>query len=242
MRFQNAFAHLPQLREKVTPPERSELRVTAELIASWDKRARDGGYPANWRLSDHELEASRRAVLDRVDPGDDLWIYAYGSLMWDPGFHFTEVRLGELAGYQRRFSHKVTLGRGTSECPALILSLEQSEGVCKGLVFRIASPDANVESAIVWRREMLWGDYCPQFLSVSTPQGDVTALVFCANESHPNHVGELPLVETAAMIANASGVTGTNRQYLELVSAQLANLGIEDTYVLQLAARFQEFA
>jgi len=238
----DAFAHLPHLREKVTPPERSELRPTAELLASWDQRAREQGAPTTWRLADHDLEASRRAVLGRVEPRDDLWVYAYGALMWDPGFHFTEVRLADLAGYQRRFSHRITMGRGSRERPSLMLSLEECAGSCRGLVFRIATLVAEVESAIVWRREMLWGDYRPQLLPVSTPQGEVTALVFCANPSHPNHLGELPLLETAAMIATGSGARGTNRQYLELVAAQLENLGIEDAYIRQLAAQVQRMA
>lgn len=233
----DAFAHLPQLRDRVTPPERSALRATAELLASWDRQARESGYPSNWRLSDEELEDSRRAALAHVDPGSDLWIFAYGALMWDPSIHFTEVRLAELAGYQRRFSHQVTIGRGTQERPALMLSLEQGAGSCQGLAFRVASQVVDVESAIVWRREMLWNDYRPQLLPVSTPQGTLTALVLCANPSHPNHVGELPLEEVAATIATASGVIGTNRQYFESVVAQLENLGIDDAYVQRLEAQ-----
>ena len=235
----DAFSNLPHLRDKVTPPEQSELRATPELLAAWDQRARRAGLPVDWRVSDAELEASRRAFLDLADPAGDLWVYAYGSLMWDPGFHFAEVRLAELAGHQRRFSHRLLLARGTPERPALTLSLERSNGACEGLVFRIAAPVVNVESAIVWRREMLWDDYRPQLLPVSTPQGEVSAIVFCANESHPNHCGELPLAETAAIIATASGVMGTNRHYLELVHTQLNNLGIEDDYVRRLAAEVQ---
>lgn len=232
----DAFSNLPHLREKVTPPEQSELRTTAERLAAWDQNARQAGLPVAWRVSDDKLEASRRALLDLVDPASDLWVYAYGSLMWDPGFYFAEVRLAELAGHQRRFSHKLLLGRGTPERPALTLSLERGNGACHGLVFRIAAQAANVESAIVWRREMLWDGYRPQLLAVSTPQGEVTAIVFCANESHPDHCGELPLEETAAIIASASGVMGTNREYLELMHAQLDNLGIEDDYIRKLAA------
>lgn len=233
----DAFSNLPHLRDKVTPPGQSELRTTAELLAVWDQRARQAGLPVDWRVPEDELETSRHALLALAAPVSDLWVYAYGSLMWDPGFYFAEVRLAELAGHQRRFSHKLLLGRGTPERPALTLSLERGDGACHGLVFRIDAQVADVESAIVWRREMLWDDYRPQLLSVGTPQGDVTAIVFCANESHPNHCGELPMVETAAIIASASGVMGTNRQYLELVHDQLDSLGIEDEYVRELAAQ-----
>jgi len=235
----NAFAHLPQLRDKVTPAEQSALRATPELLATWDQLARDRGFPANWRASDQQLDASRHAILGDRDPAEDLWIFAYGGLMWDPGVYFEEIRLATLARHMRRFAHKNTIGRGSSEHPALMLSLEEGAGSCTGLAFRIAAAGADFESAIIWRREMIWDDYRPRMLPVSTPQGDIMALVFCANKAHPNYVGERPLDETAAMIAVAAGEIGSNRAYLEQVAAQLARLGIEDRYVQDLAARVQ---
>jgi glutathione-specific gamma-glutamylcyclotransferase len=238
----DAFAHLPHLRDRVKPAESSDLRVTPEVLAFWDRRAQALGRPADWRLSDQQIEASRLAVLGQLAAGTDLWIYSYGSLMWDPGFHFEEVRLAELARHQRRFSFRTTLGRGSPERPALMLSLEPSAGACRGLVFRIAADRAHAESAVVWRREMVRGSYVPKWLAVDTPQGDVTALAFTSNPSHADHVGELPLTETAAMIASATGVLGTNRDYLEQLAEQLESLGIEDAYVQTLVARVQGMA
>ncbi len=238
----DAFMHLPHLRGRVRPAGQSELRVTPEVLAFWDERARSLGRGPDWRLSDDELEASRLAMLGGLDPAQDLWIYSYGSLMWDPGFHFAEVRLAEVAGYQRRFSYRSTIGRGTVERPALVLALEPGSGSCRGLVFRIPGAVAQAESAMVWRREMIRGGYRPTFLPVSTPQGDVTALAFASNPSHADHVGELPVAETAAMIACASGTLGTNRRYLEQVAAQLLSLGIEDRYLQHLADQVQGIA
>ncbi len=235
----DAFLHLPHLRDCLTPAEQSELRVTPEVLAFWDRRAQLLGRGADWRLSDEELESSRHAMLTRRDPDADLWIYSYGSLMWDPGFHFEEVRLAELPGYQRRFSFRTTIGRGSAERPGLMLALERGTGSCRGLVFRIAASRAETESAFVWRREMIRGSYRPSFLSIGTPQGEVTALAFASNPSHADHVGELPLAETAAMIVCASGTLGTNRQYLELVTAQLERLGIEDDYLRDLAQQVE---
>ena len=233
----DAFTHLPHLRGRVTPAEHSDLRVTPEVLAVWDERAQRLGRGPDWRLSNHALEASRHALLGDRDPAEDLWIYSYGSLMWDPGFHFAEVRLAEVAGYRRRFSYRSTIGRGSAEHPALVLSLEPGSGSCRGLAFRIEGAIAQHESAMVWRREMIRGGYRPTFLPVSTPQGEVTALAFASNDAHADHVGELPVDETAAMIARASGTLGTNRHYLEQVAAQLERLGIEDGYLQQLAGR-----
>ena len=235
----DAFIHLPDLRARVTQPERSLLRLTPEMFAMWEQRARAAGLPAAWRLSDEVIEASRLSVLGDHRDGDDLWIYCYGSLMWDPGFHFAEVRLADVEGYQRRFTLKINLGRGSHDFPALMLSLEPGEGCCRGLAFRIAADSVHAESAILWRREMLRGGYAPAMVPMQTPQGPITALAFASNRAHPSYVGELPLAETAAMIASGRGVLGTNREYLVQLATQLQALGIEDPYVEALHARME---
>ena len=236
----DAFMHLPVLRGKLTPAEQSTLRATLEVVAAWDERARKLGIGAGWRLSDQELEGTRRALLGEwCAERRDLWIYGYGSLMWDPGFHFAEVRLADLHGYQRRFSYKTYVARGTREQPALMLTLERSAESCRcrGLAFRIAGEVAEVESGMLWRREMLRGGYRPAFLPMTTPQGAITALVMTANPAHADYAGELPLNDTAAIIARAAGVVGTNRDYLEQLARQLDALQIDDSYIAQLLQR-----
>lgn len=238
----DAFIHLPDLRGRVTQPGQSLLRLTPEMFAMWEGRARAAGLPASWRLSDEAIEASRLALLGDHRDGDDLWIYSYGSLMWDPGFHFAEVRLADVEGYQRRFTLRIDLGRGSREHPALMLSLEPQAGSCRGLAFRIAADAVHAESAILWRREMLRGGYCPALVPMTTPQGPITALAFVSNTAHPSYVGELPLYETAATIATGKGVLGTNRDYLVQLAAQLQALDIDDPYVAQLHAAIDAVA
>ena len=233
------FTHLPQLRGRLTPAHESALRVTPDVLAVWDQRAREQGRPADWRLADAQREDTRRAVLANHGQPQDLWVFGYGSLMWDPGFHFAEVRQADLPGYQRRFSYRITGGCGTPERPALMLALERLAGCCSGLVFRIPAEAVEAESQILWRREMIRGGYCPTLLPMATPQGSVTALVFAANTAHPEYAGELPLDETAAVIACASGFIGSNRGYLAQVAAQLDMLGIADAYIHQLHHRVQ---
>lgn len=230
-----AFVHLPALRERIVAPEQSALRVTPAVMAMWDERARLMGRPADWRLSDAEVEASRRATLGTRDASLDLWVYGYGSLMWDPAIHFIEVRRASLPGYQRRFSFRTHIGRGSPARPGLMLSIEPRPGCCEGLAFRIAAACADAESAIMWRREMLRGAYTPRLLPMTTPQGEITALVFVSNPEHADHVGELPIQETARLIADAEGVMGRNRDYVEQLVEQLAGLGIVDAYIGQLA-------
>ena len=232
----DAFVHLPGLRSRVMDPLKSLLRLTPEMFAMWELRARAAGWPAGWRLSDEVIEASRLEVLGNHKAEEDLWIYSYGSLMWDPGFHFAEVRLADVEGFQRRFTLKINLGRGSQEFPALMLSLEPQAGRCHGLAFRIAADAVHAETAILWRREMLRGGYAPAMVPMLTPQGPIRALAFVSNRSHPSYVGELPFAETAATIASGKGILGTNREYLVQLATQLDALGIEDPYVAQLHA------
>ncbi|MCW5656593.1 MAG: gamma-glutamylcyclotransferase [Burkholderiaceae bacterium] len=242
----DAFVHLPALRGKLKPAEQSELRGTWERVAQWDERARARGFAPGWRLSDHQLEATRHALLGpMIAARQDLWIYGYGSLMWDPGFHFSEVRLARLQGYQRRFTYWTRIARGTRERPALMLTLERQPDetcCCTGLAFRIGAEVAEEESAMLWRREMLRNGYCPTWLPVDTPQGPLRALVFACNHAHDDYAGEMALDETAAIIAVAAGAIGSNREYLEQMAAQLSALQIDDPYVEQLLQRVRQCA
>src|SRR5262249_40374867 len=133
-----------------------------------------------------------------------------------------------------RFTLKIEIARGSPGRPALMLSLEQQPGCCTGLAFRIAAKAAVAESLILWRREMISGGYCPAIMQLKTPQGAISGLAFTSNTSHPRYVGELPLHETAAIIATGCGAIGTNRAYLEELASQLKALEIEDAYVEQL--------
>lgn len=238
----DAFRHLPGLRARIRAPADSSLRVTPEVLARWDERAFAVGLDADWRLPDGEREALRHAFLRTLPADADLWLFGYGSLMWDPGFHFTEVRCATLAGWQRRFAYRITSGRGSPEQPALMLALEPGAGSCHGLAFRIEAAAVEHESAHIWRREMVRGGYRPTLLALSTPQGPVRAVVFAANPQHPEHVGELPLAETAAILARASGPLGSNRDYLEQLAQQLEWLGLADDYVQRLRAQVHALA
>ena len=241
MQPDDPYLHLPELRGRVTPPGESTLRVTPQALAAWDAQALARGLPSNWRWSEQQIEASRCACLGSA-AGSDLWVFAYGSLMWDPAIHFCELRRAELPGHRRRFSYRTLMGRGTPERPALMLTLEPGAGCCHGLVFRVAAPHAAEESALLWRREMIRGGYLPMLLPVHTPQGPVQALAFLANPSHPDHLAEMPLAECAAIIATAEGQLGRNRDYLRQLDAQLLCLGLDDPYVHRLWAAVQLLA
>lgn len=237
-----AFVHLPELQGRLTPAHAGGLRLTDEVLAEWDAQARSQGLPTDWRLPDGDVERSRRQVLAGVsERRDDLWVFAYGSLMWNPGLVFAEVRRAHLPGFARRFALGTTIGRGTPDCPGLVLTLQRDAAQsCDGLVFRIPACEVEEESRLLWRREMITGAYCPTLMPLQTPQGLLPhALVLTANTAHPHYQGNLSLQATAATIARACGRVGTNRDYLEQLVAQLGVLGITDSYVQALSAQVQ---
>ena len=232
----NPFVHLPQLQGRVIPASASGLRLTDEVLAEWDARARCQGLPAHWRLPDCEVERSRRQVLPQSAAQDGLWVFAYGSLLWNPGIHFDEVRRARLAGFARRFALGTTIGRGTPDRPGLVLTLQRESGEhCEGLVFRIPAELVEAESRLLWRREMIHGSYCPTMMALYTPQGAVQAVVLTANTRHPQHCAGLSMQATADTIARACGSVGSNRDYLDQLVSQCEVLGIEDGYVSELA-------
>lgn len=129
------FVNLPHLRERLIPADKSTLRLTPEALAVWDQRARDSGRPANWRLPDEVREASRNAVLGNRDASEDLWVFACGSLMWDPGIRFAEVRTAEVEGYQRRFTLSQLVGEAREIIHAYICRWRSGRAPARGWPF-----------------------------------------------------------------------------------------------------------
>ena len=229
-----AFLHVPALAGKIVAPEQSFFRLSRDWLAELDRAARENGYPATWRLSDAEREATRAGVLARG--GKDLWVFAYGSLMWDPGIHIVEIRTATLAGFHRSFCLKSKIGRGSRDWPALMAALD-SGGACQGLALRIPAEHVDRETEILWRREMLAGSYVPTFVAVETPQGTIEeAVTFVINRQSDRYV-QLDVEETARLIATGRGSRGTCREYLENLADRLELLGLDDPAIRDLRQR-----
>ena len=178
-------------------------------------------------LSDEEREASLTSMLVDLAPEDDVWVFAYGSLIWNPAFHFAEKRIATVHGWHRRFCMWVRLGRGSPENPGLMLGLKRG-GSCRGLVYRVAQPHTRTELEIVWLREMVAGGYQPRWVAARTAEGPVRAIAFAINDSHDRYAGRLSDEEVAAAIATAEGRMGRCCDYLYNTVAHLDELGIRD--------------
>lgn len=232
----DAFTHVPTLAGKIVEPEKSFFRQARERYGELDRLAQEQGMPADWRLSHEAREATRAKAL--AGRNADLWVFAYGSLMWDPGIHVVEIRRATLHGYHRRFCLKTTLGRGSRERPGLMAALDQG-GICHGLALRVPSEHVDRETEILWAREMLAGSYVPSFVAVETPQGGVEALAFEINRADSRYV-RLELEEMARMIAHGHGRIGSNLEYLDNLAERLDLLGFNDPALDEVRQRARQ--
>jgi glutathione-specific gamma-glutamylcyclotransferase len=231
------FRHLPELRDAIQHPEESRFRRVD--MAVLDARMRSAGHPPDWRRTDEAREATRlEALADRLD--DDLWVFGYGSLMWDPAFHFSEVRSALVRGYHRSFCLRSEMGRGSPERPGLMAALDHG-GHCHGLAFRIHRELVDAETRVLWSREMVSLAYDPTFVAAETPQGTVEALAFVINPAARNYVCGLGVEESARLIAHAEGLFGANLAYLDNLAQHFRMMNIPDDgffKLYDLACRF----
>jgi cation transport protein ChaC len=193
--------------------------------------AQQGGMPDKWSIE--QIRESYRRILADAPPGD-LWIFAYGSLLWNPTVHVAEARIAHMRGYHRRFCLRTTLGRGSPEMPGLILGLEPG-GSCSGQVLRVVRADAERELELLFRREMIAGSYTPKWLPVTAVGlGRIKAMTFIMNRRHERYTGRLSEEDVVHSIACAAGPLGKCSDYLDQTVASLAALGLEDKAMTRL--------
>jgi cation transport protein ChaC len=213
-----------------TPP----FRLTREaLLGNSIREMVEKIDPGAQILSPDEHRASLDALLAKRPDLGDVWIFAYGSLMWNPLIHYVEKQIGVVRGHHRCFCLWSHVGRGTLQKPGLTLGLERG-GTCRGVLYRVAESQAAQELELVWRREMLTGAYAPRWLKASTAEGGVHALAFLINRAHVRYAGRLPEERIIATIAEAHGPLGACATYLFNTVAHLEGLGIRDRNLSRL--------
>jgi cation transport protein ChaC len=169
---------------------------------------------------------------------DSFWVFGYGSLMWQPGFHHAEVRSALLRGYHRSFCIYSHHYRGTAEMPGLVLGLARG-GACRGLAFGVERTRADAVRAYLDERELVGYAYRARTLSLRTPAGVVRAYAFVADPRHPQYAGDLGIERAAAIIVAAKGVAGLNRDYLINTVRRLEAEGYADRKLHRLLQRVE---
>ena len=202
----------------------SRDEITEARIEELARELARAGAPMPF-LSRAEREASRRAILAELAPGAPLWLFGYGSLMWNPAAHVAETRPALLKGWRREFCLWSPLGRGTPQRPGLTLALLPG-GSCRGRALKLAPSFVESESEVIWRREMLSGAYRPRWVTLDTDAGPLRAVTFVANCRHPGVARALPAGTVVEVLASAEGRIGRCRDYLAKVVEELESIGL----------------
>jgi cation transport protein ChaC len=169
----------------------------------------------------------------------DLWIFAYGSLMWRPGFHFEEQQPALVHGYHRSlciFSH---VHRGTPEMPGLVLGLDQG-GACRGLAYRVAKKQCDATIAYLRERELVTTVYREVWLKTRLSDcRTVLALAYVVDSRHSQYAGRLHKPDLLRHVLQGQGVSGSNIDYIDATHKHLMALGIQDPTLSWLADNIQ---
>jgi cation transport protein ChaC len=211
------------------------MALTPELVAlCLREELDDGPHPDYTPLTDTERADIAEGLLS-ARPEGALWVFAYGSLIWNPGFEVVEQRRGAATGWHRAFCIEQTRWRGTRRLPGLMMALARG-GRCSGLLLRL--PEAEQRDIVhrLVRREISVREDLgmARWMSVATAEGSVRALVFWAGPSGPGISLGLPLEKVAWRLAHACGHYGSSADYLYQTVLKLEEHGIRDRNLWQL--------
>ena len=218
-------------------PAPTTMRLTPELVARAarvveDRGLRPGGTPA----TDADHEASIRALLAMERPTGDVWLFAYGSLIWNPACEFVEQRIGVVHGWRRSFC----LGwdhwfRGCEEQPGLMLSLDRG-GQCTGVAYRLPADAVEANLLRLFRREIMVtpSAHVPRWVTVRAQGGPLRAIAFTIDRRSRRYVGGLTPEAVADALAVAAGPWGSMAAYLQSTVSHLEALGLRDRHLWRL--------
>lgn len=177
--------------------------------------------------------------LDQIPA--DLWVFGYGSLLWRPGFAFTDKVPARVTGLHRSLCIYSFVHRGTPERPGLVLGLDRG-GACRGIAFRVASADREAVVQYLREREQATSVYLEVLRNVTLvghPDRRVEALTYVVDRGHPQYAGKLSLEQRLHLIRQGHGRSGPNRDYVLATVAELEALGCRDLELHALAERLK---
>ncbi len=209
--------------------------LTRDFLQKADCRTSFGSIEETLLLTPQQRADSLAKTLECRPNNSPIWVFGYGSLMWNPVFDPEEACLATLHGWHRAFCLRLTAGRGTPNQPGRMLALRPG-GQTTGLAFRLPESSLCEDLELLWKREMLTGCYRPLWCELHQQNGDtVTALVFVSEPEHPLIEADTCIQNIAPLIAQASGPLGTNAQYLFALEQVLDNHGMADEGLSALA-------
>ena len=192
------------------------------------------------RVSAEQQAASLASALGVWNGESPVWLFGYGSLIWNPEVTYDRRITARVHGYHRRLCLWSRVNRGTLECPGLVAGLDRG-GSCAGVAYRLPAATAREELERLWDREMFMGSYAPRWLecrlSSQAEEGAlVSALGFVVRRDAPNYAGKLSEDEILAVFERGScGRFGTSLDYLIKTVTSLREHGLSDPHLERLA-------
>ncbi|MBC8258263.1 MAG: gamma-glutamylcyclotransferase [SAR324 cluster bacterium] len=184
-------------------------------------------------LNLEDLKKSIQEMLQGRNLAEGVWIFGYGSLIWNPDIDFVESLSGTVTGYHRRLCLKSVVYRGTPEYHGLVFGLDHGSS-CQGMAYRLDSEDLSTDLLKIWEREMFAETYIPTWVCVKTKLKDVSAITFVINTKHEHYMPDLDLEEVAERVVRAEGNCGTCHDYVKNTVKSLHQLGLRDPALEQL--------
>lgn len=171
-----------------------------------------------------------------------MWVFGYGSLLWNPGFPVARREVATLQGYARSFCMTSIHHRGSVEAPGLVLALDEIEGGhCKGLALAVAAGEETQTLAYLRERELISSAYLERDLMVALQSGEeVQAVTYVIDPHHAQYCGGMALEQQAQIIATAVGGRGPNTEYLYNTAEHLSEIGLGDAELEWLMARVRQ--
>ncbi len=176
-----------------------------------------------------------------------MWIFGYGSLLWNPGFKPAEQVRADLKGYSRSFCMLSVRHRGTEYKPGLVLALDEAgaEMVCSGMGLRASEAQADDVLAYLRERELISSAYEEKWINLTLIDGRcVRAVTYVVDQNHVQYC-QYDLDHQARIIAGAVGGRGPNPEYLYKTAELLQSLHIADTeldYLAKVVAKLTKSA
>jgi len=172
------------------------------------------------------------------------WVFAYGSLMWNPGIAHDAVEPALLRGWHRSFCVYSHHYRGTPERPGLVLGLDRG-GACRGVAYRVEPGAEDATVAYLRAREQVTDVYVEAYRPVRLLDGSdrvVKALTYLVDRGHVQYAGVLSLEEQLRMVSGRRGQSGENAEYVLNTVRHLEEAGIHDPLLGALAKRLKTAA
>lgn len=169
-------------------------------------------------------------------PEGDLWVFAYGSLLWRPDFPFKDKRPAWIDGWRRALCVYSWVHRGVRERPGLVLGLDPG-GETHGALYRVSATHVEATLEYLRWRELRTDAYSAHAVTAALTDTQLTALTFVANRASDQYAGVLSLERQAKIVVEAEGESGPNPDYVRAAAAHLREAGMADPDLDALVAR-----